>query len=159
MYFEEDLSRAILAYRNNEYTSIRKLADAFLIPRSTLRHRLSGRVSYATAHEQEQYLSTAEEKTLVRWISKLSNLGCPIPPSLARNLAFEIRSNRYTLLTPLPLPTPPPTPPGKRWLDRLRKRYPEIESVYSRQIEVSRYKGVSYPIVDAYFTALTDLFT
>ena len=51
MYSEEDLSRATLAYRNNEYTSIRKLADAFLIPRSTLRHRLSGRVSYATAHE------------------------------------------------------------------------------------------------------------
>ena len=40
MYLEEDLSKAIQAYRAGEYTSVVKLADAYSIPRSTLRRRL-----------------------------------------------------------------------------------------------------------------------
>lgn len=133
MYSEEDLSKAIQAYRAGKYTSILELANATSIPRTTLRRRLNGGVSHSTAHKQGQYLSTAKEKTLIRWISRLATQGCPVSPSLAYNLAFEIRRTRYTLSTP----RPPPPPPGKHYIDRLRKQYPKIKSIYSRQIEIS----------------------
>jgi hypothetical protein len=109
MYSKEDLSKAISAYNNNQYSSIRKCADAFKIPFSTLRDRLSGGTSRPIAHEHQQYLSIPEEETLIKWISRLYKQGCPISPSLARKLAFEIRVNRDALTTPLPLPRLPST--------------------------------------------------
>jgi hypothetical protein len=45
-----------------------------------------------------------------------------------------------------------------RWLDKFRKQYPELKTVYSRSLNTSRFEGVTYPIVNAYFNALTDLF-
>ena len=107
MYSEEDLSKAISAYREGKYTSLRKCADAFSVLRSTFALRLFGGVSRSTSYEYEQYLSTAEEKTLIRWISRLSKQGCPISPSLTRDLTFEIRSSRFPLSTTQP---PPPFP-------------------------------------------------
>jgi hypothetical protein len=44
-YSEEDLTNALAAYRNREFTSIRKCAYAFNIPYSTLASRLSTRTS------------------------------------------------------------------------------------------------------------------
>jgi len=44
-YSEEDLTNALAAYRNREFTSIRKCAYAFNIPYSTLALRLSTRTS------------------------------------------------------------------------------------------------------------------
>ena len=154
MYSEQDLSTAISAYRNKEFTSIRQCATAFSIPESTLRSRLSGGTSRSIAHESEQYLSKAEEQTLIRYIFRLSRSGCPIPPSLARDLAVEIRTSRYSLATSLPTRVPL----SKRWINRLYKRYPELKATWSRQLEANRHRGTRYSIVDAYFTAISTLF-
>ena len=50
-YSEDILTTAIAAYRNSEYTSIRKYAYAFNLPRSTLTNRLSNRTSYIKSYE------------------------------------------------------------------------------------------------------------
>jgi hypothetical protein len=50
-YCEEDLTTALAAYRNGEYTSIRKYAYAFNILRTTLTDRLLTRTSYSKLHE------------------------------------------------------------------------------------------------------------
>ena len=151
---EDNLSKAILSYREGQFPSVRACAAAFSVPVSTLAYRLSGRVSRSTAHASQQILSTAEEESLVKWISRLSKAGCPIIPPLTHSLAEEIRTRRYALST-----TPPSYPPiGKRFLDRLRNRYPIIATIYSRQIEASRYNGTNYTVVESYFAALTDLF-
>ena len=65
-YTEVDIQTAILAIKNKEFASIRKAAVAFNVPYPTLRGRMSGRNSRATAHEAEQLLSPAEENTLSR---------------------------------------------------------------------------------------------
>ena len=143
---EDNLSKAISSYREGSLSSIRACAAAFSIPLSTLSHRLSGRTSRSTAHTTQQILSTAEEEALVKWISRLSKAGCPITLPLTSSLVEEIRTRRYPLST-----TPPSYPPiSKRYLDRLRARYPTIATIYSRQIEASRYTGTSYTIVESY---------
>jgi hypothetical protein len=35
---------------------------------------------------------------------------------------------------------------------------PELKTIYSRALDARRFEGVNYPVVNAYFDALTDLF-
>ena len=153
-YSEEDLTTAITAYRNGEYTSIRKCAYAFNIPHSTFSDRLTRATTRSRSHESQKILSTAEEEILLKSITRLSKLGCPITLSLTRDLAEEIRLSYFRLSS-----TPTSYPPiSKRWIDRFRKRYPELKTIYSRALDASRFEGVNYPVINAFFEALTDLF-
>ena len=152
-YSEDTLLDALAAYRNGEYTSTRKCTYALNIPRSTLLGRLSNRTSYVKSHESQQILSTTEEKTLLKTIYRLSKSGCPITLSLTRDLAEEIRLSRFRLSS-----TPTSYPPvSKQKIDRFRKQYPELFTIYSRALDTSRLEGVSYPFVNAYSDALTNL--
>jgi hypothetical protein len=105
-YSEEDLTTALAAYRNGEYTSIRKCAYAFKILASTLSDRLLTRTFYSKLYKSQKILSTAEEKTLLKAITRLSKLGCPITLLLIRDLTKEIRLSCFYLsstLTSYPL--------------------------------------------------------
>jgi hypothetical protein len=153
-YSEEDLTTALAAYWNSEYTSIRKCAYVFNILVMTLSKQLSTRTSYLQSYESQKILSTAEEKTLLKTITRLSKLGYPIILPLTRDLAEEIRLSCFRLSSTL---TSYP-PISKRWINKFRKRYPELKTVYSRTLDASCFKGVNYPVVNAYFNALTDLF-
>jgi hypothetical protein len=90
-YSEEDLTTALAAYQNGEYTLIRKCAYVFNILVTILSKRLSTQTSYLQSHELQKILSTAEEKTLLKTITRLSKSGCPITLLLTRDLAEEIR--------------------------------------------------------------------
>jgi hypothetical protein len=96
-YSENTLLTALTAYRNGEYTSIRKCAYAFNIPASTLSNRLLIRTSRSKLNELQQILSTAEEKTFLKVVTRLSKSGCPITLPLIRDLAEEIRLSRFRL--------------------------------------------------------------
>ena len=100
-YSEEDLTTAITAYRNSEYTSIRKCAYAFNIPLTTLSKRLSTRTSRSKSHESQKILSTTKEGILLKTITRLSNAGIPITLLLIRDLAKEIRLSRFRLSSTL----------------------------------------------------------
>ena len=100
-YSEEDLTAAITAFRNSEYTSIRTCAYAFNVPRSTLASRLQTRTSRSLSHESQKILSTAEEKTLIKAITRLSKSGCPITLLLIRDLAEEIQLSYFYLSSTL----------------------------------------------------------
>jgi hypothetical protein len=153
-YSKDTLFTALTAYRNGEYTSIRKCAYAFNIPASILSNRLSIRTSRSKSHESQQILSTAEEKTLIKVVTRLSKSGCPITLPLIRDLAEEIRLSRFRLSSTL---TSYP-PISKKWIDKFRKRHPELKTVYSRALDANRFEGVNYLVINAYFEALTDLF-
>lgn len=119
---------------------------------------MSGRTSRASAHEYRQILSSSEEKTLVRWLSRLASAGFAASPALAIEMAEEIRRSRVCLSkTP---PTPPSTrrPIGKSWLNRFRQRHPEIQGVWTRQIEGVRHNTTNLELVKTYFEATTELY-
>jgi hypothetical protein len=96
-YSEDDLTDALVAYRNNEYTLIRKSTYTFNIPYSTLASRLTTRTSRSKSHGSQKILLTAEESALLKTLTRLSNSGCPIPLSLIRDLAEDIRFSRFYL--------------------------------------------------------------
>ncbi|RAL67029.1 hypothetical protein DID88_007809 [Monilinia fructigena] len=91
---EEKIQNAIIALQLKEFKSIRKAAEYFEVPKSTLIARVAGRKSRTQSHEMAQILSNAEENTLVRWISRLTITGFPATPMLVKEMADEIRLRR-----------------------------------------------------------------
>ncbi|EDN94081.1 predicted protein [Sclerotinia sclerotiorum 1980 UF-70] len=69
---EEKIKKATFALQLKEFKSIRKAAEHFEVPKSTLTDRLAGKKTCSQSHEIAQILSSAEENTLVRWISQLT---------------------------------------------------------------------------------------
>lgn len=88
-YTKDDLTKALSAFKNHEYSSLRACSDAIKIPKSTLQDRLSGKQDRIMAHERQQALSIIEEHVLLDWIKRLADLGNPITLALTRDLAFE----------------------------------------------------------------------
>lgn len=105
VYTEADIQSAICAPERKECTSIRHAAGAYDIPYPTLRGRVAGRTSRATAHEPSQILSNTEERTLVRWITCLTRTAFSASPALVVQMAEEIRRGREQLSK-----KPPPSP-------------------------------------------------
>ncbi|KAF2715886.1 hypothetical protein K431DRAFT_236649 [Polychaeton citri CBS 116435] len=145
MYSEAQLLDAITRYRNGEFASIRATAIACEVPKSTLSVRLSTRSSRHIIHEKQQMLSNSKEKTIVRWITKLTNTGFPAPPSLCLEIAEEIRKNRFCSTKS---PTPQLPPLGVNWLQRFKKRHPTISSRWTTSLEKSRYDGTSVEAIE-----------
>ena len=152
---EERLQKAILAYNNQEFDSIRGAATAFNISHVTMTRRLAGGKSRAQAREIVQLLLKAEEKTLVRWISRYTCAGSPITPALLIKLAELIRYKRVRHASQNLSSTKIITPIGHEWLYRFLNRYPIIKSIYTRQLEAARFTGASYNKVKAWFNAVT----
>jgi hypothetical protein len=153
-YSEADILKAISALKNGEFQSIRKAAVASNVPNATLQSRMSGRTSRATAHESEQILSAAEEKTLARWITRLSRTGFSASPALVIEMAEDIRRGRIQLSKAAATNL---RPIGKNWLSRFQTRSPEIAGKWTRQIDTARFKSANREGVKRWFDAVTEL--
>jgi len=153
-YSEADVQAAISAIKYKQYPSIRKAAAAFNVPYPTLRGRASGRKSRSSAHEIEQILSAAEEKTLSRWVTRLTRGGFPATPALVVEMAEEIRRGRIRLSKTEPQSL---RPIGENWLDRFKNRNPEIAGVWTRQIDTARFVATNRDGVTRWFDAVTEL--
>ena len=154
METEAKIQAAIQAFKSKEYKSVRAAALAFSVPPSTVHDRLAGRTSRSTAYESAQTLSNAEEHTLVRWISRLTQTGFPASPTLVVQIAEEVRRSRFQLSQ-----SPPPTlrPIGEHWIDRFQTRHPEIQGIWTRQIDSARHKAVNTDTLKMWFDAVTEL--
>jgi hypothetical protein len=155
MELEAKIQEAIQAYQSKKYRSVRATGRAYSIPASTLQDRLNGRTSRSTAHESTQILSNAEEQTLVRWISRLCRTGFPASPMLVVKMAEEVRQSRFQLSQ-----SPPSNlrPIGEHWIDRFRTRHPEIQGIWTRQIDSVRHNATNTETVQTWFKAVTELY-
>jgi hypothetical protein len=65
VHHEEQLQKAILAFNNHEFNSVRGAINTFNVSHRTMSRRLDRGKSRAQAREITQILLNAEEKTLV----------------------------------------------------------------------------------------------
>jgi hypothetical protein len=93
-YIEEDVTNALNALVNSEYTSIRKAVIVFQIPSSTLHNRQKKSKSRTESHISQQLLTPIEESTLENWIYRAAKLGALITLQLVKILASEIQSEQ-----------------------------------------------------------------
>ena len=104
--------------------------------------------------KQSKYLSTAEESTLSRWVTRLTRTGFPASPALVMEMAEEIRRGRVRLSKDKPETL---RPIGESWLNRFKARNPDITGIWTRQIDTTRYRATSYDGVKRWFDAVTEL--
>ena len=151
------IQNAIVAYNTRQYRSIRKVARAFKVPYSTIKDRLSEASSRAQAREAQQNLSNAEEKTLVRWITRLTVTGFPASPKLVLEMAEEIRRERVFLAPQASSGSLGLRPVGHNWLTRFKQRNPEISGIWTRQIASSRFKAAIQEVIKPWFDTIAEI--
>ena len=107
---EGRLTLTIASYRNNPKQSVRALAAAYDVPKSTLQTRLHGVQPRSEILSTRRKLSPIEEQSLVQWILDLDRRG--FPPHV-----IDVRRMADTLLAARGQ-DPPPQPVGKNWMSR-----------------------------------------
>ncbi len=155
---EVQVSKALYALKNKDFPSTESAARFFQIPPRTLRRRLHGGVSQSRSHEMQSILTIAEENTLVRWLKAYSIAGAHLTHALLKDLAIHIRVARVTFAsssTPRPFQT---SRINDKWIARFKKRHPEIQTIFARQLEAARRDGASYENVRRWFDAVATLY-
>lgn len=143
---ESQLQKAIIAYQRQQYTSIRKCADAFGVPYSTLRDRLNGgRVSKMLAHAEQQLLLPQQERGIVNWIIKLDGKGFPPRVDMVVTMAKQIlqRQNPSKLHEI-----------GQHWISRFLNRHPQLVSKFSTQVNKQRVQAFEPEVIRRCFDRL-----
>ncbi|EED15263.1 transposon, putative [Talaromyces stipitatus ATCC 10500] len=136
---------AISDLKNEKIHSIRKAAEIYNVSRSTLQNRLNGMTYRAEIRANGHKLTQSEEESLVRWILDLDKRGLPTRPSLVREMADYLlsqRGNQYV---------------GENWVYNLVKRRPEIESKFSRNYNYERAKCEDPKIIQEYFDRVREV--
>ena len=85
------LQAAVDRLADSTYSTIYSAAKHLSLSHKTLRRCIARGKSYAQAREDAQYLSKAEEKSLVRWALMMLYTSHPIKYRFLREIAEEIQ--------------------------------------------------------------------
>jgi len=130
---EKQITNAVVAFRKGNYPSITATAIAFDIPKSTLAYQLSGqRVSRQKAHVDQQLLTEAEERAVVRWIKRLDDWGFPPRLDMVKGMATMLVGKKKEGLIGMEGGR---IGLGKNWLSRFLDHHKDIASRYSSNLE------------------------
>lgn len=159
---EERLREAIELYRAQQHVepenqaSIREIAREKGVDHRTLARRVSGQSQpHQTAHKHLQALTPTEEASLVTYIARCARLGQPLTPGEVRELGNQIKRNRLLIDPLVPIDI---TPIGKNWPASLRKRFPEVRSSFSSNMDPQRFQMGSRQALESWFTEIRGLF-
>lgn len=150
---EAKMLQAIAAYQKKEYKDISDAAAAFGVPRTTLNHRINGRVSRRVSLQQFQALTPAEERELERWISKLTITGFAPRHALVRQMAESIRECRLHAVNDNAMTCVEYPPLGRDWVTNFLERHPHLKTVVGQTIESSRIQGTLPNVLKKWFDA------
>ena len=94
---EGDLILALNALRSDPKLSVRKAAEIYNVPRTTLRDRRRGTQRKQDVRPPCQKLTSSEEKSVVRYIIDLDSRSFPLRLSSVREIADRLLYERDAL--------------------------------------------------------------
>ena len=151
---EARLQEAIKAVRKKQY-SCHTAAIVFNVRRRTLYDRVKkNRNPCNLAHEHNQNLTHAEEKELVRWITRLTITGYPPRYETLREMAEEIRKRRVKNINNEDMLLVEYEDIGKHWVRRFLQRHSELVSITPRSIDAVRVKDTTPERLQQWFDDL-----
>ena len=133
------IQSAISDLNSGVFTSQRKAAQAWGVPRSTLQERLNGRQPNAIAHSNQQRLTPEQEGFLVQWILEEDERAQPPSHPRVREMATRIlhMNGDYE-------------PLGRLWVPHFIARNPRVASIVGRTIESARTTAANYDTIKAF---------
>lgn len=146
---DHKVKEAMAGLASKRWNSVYAAAKDVGMSANTLTCRLNGGKSRIEAREEQQKLTKAEEKVLVKWITHLTATGHPARHTFIRDMAEEIRRQRgpqIDIERELPL--------GLTWVQQFIARHPQLKTVISHSIEAARIKDVTIEVVTKFFEAL-----
>jgi hypothetical protein len=120
--------------------SIRKAAETFRVPRSTLTNRFNGVRTRKEAHAHQQNLAPAQEEVLVEWIKVMGRRGVPFTQRALQDFAEDICRR----------------PIGDSWPKRFLARHPELKVKWTTSLESCRAQALNPTVVGEYFSLLRE---
>lgn len=134
---EQQVQAAIQAIEHDKF-SVKKAAEVFSVPRTTLRNRIKGVLTRKDAQDKKRILSSDIEDVLVDWICFKGRIGRPVQRR-------EIRPKVKQLTGRLP---------SLSWVSRFLRRHPELKSQKPSGLDPKRAQAFNRPNVNEYFEVL-----
>jgi len=145
-YSEEDLANA-LAEINSGSITLNKASSKYLIPKSTLHNKITGKVPNARKMGPSPILTYSEEERIKKWILDKAKLGFPMHPN-------EVKDSVQKVLKIASRPNPfLDDRPGDKWLKLFLQRHPEISKRNTEIISKSR-ASVTETAISQWFSEL-----
>lgn len=126
-YTEDCVCDAYIEVTDNGM-SVRKAAQKYGVPPSTLSGRMSGRFAKKDTLQPAKRLSEAEEHSVVQWILKQESLGYAPTISQVREVVISVLKSKGDT-----------KPLGQNWIEGFRRRNPSVHTKIGRRQEASRF--------------------
>lgn len=135
------MSKALVAVASG--SSVRKAAEEYDIPRSTLHDRVVGKVTHGSKSGPRKYLTTLEEDELVSHLRNCSSIGYgkSRKDTLAIVQAVVDKKGIITQVSP-------------SWLKSFASRHPDLTLKTGESFSRARQVGVSVENLESYFDLL-----
>ena len=143
---DESMLGAIRAVREGEF-GVNRAALEYGVPRTTLKDRLSGRVTHGSQSGAKPYLSREEEKELFDFLITCSNLGYGKTRKEVMLLVEGIMKKKGRSLD---------KPISNGWWLRFLERWPKLSLRKGDSFSVARDKMTSPEVFDGYFKLLKE---
>jgi hypothetical protein len=117
---EGRIQLACSAYTTRQFRSLRRAAEAFNVPHSTLTSRYNGVTHILERRNGRQKLTATEEQTIVRYILDLNSRGFAPRLYEVADIADEVLAVRGS------------EPVGKHWAERFVTRSAELRMAFNR---------------------------
>ena len=144
----QGVQHALQDLKQKKYRSIRQAARAHNINKSTVAHRLQGRVPRAQSYSSQRRLTPAQETLLVHWLEDLQRQILPSNHTTTRQIvSYMLQENGDK------------KPLGRNWVTKFLKRHPQLSIAPGRAVNIARLIALDSGIIKLFFTKISDLRT
>jgi hypothetical protein len=141
---ETRIERALRDIRDGTISSVRKAADLYEIPRTTLQARMNGAQPHSKAHITFQKLSPIEEDSIERSCKLLYGWGWPMTIAAIEGFAKQLLLAKG-ITEPL----------GNHWYQNFLLRHPNLKLSRSRTLDEARKDASHLEVLQGWFTLYT----
>jgi hypothetical protein len=141
---ESRLILALQALKNDPNLSIKRAAQIYNIPRTTLSDRRAGKQSRRDIQPKSRKLTNSEELAIVQYILHLDSKGFPPRLSGIEDMANRLLSERSTERV------------GKNWASNFVRRQPQLATRYNRKYDYQRAQCEDPILIRGWFRLLSN---
>ena len=143
MSTENRIQLALADLETKRFTSVRKAAEFYSVPRSTLQDRFNGKPTRQEGHSYRQVLSPLQEEMLAKWCLDLECLAqAPNHAQIREMASLILRTNGLTQTL------------GKNWVPNFLRRNPRVKTKLGRAIDRKRTQGLERDAINTWFEDL-----